>query len=76
MDGIILPLRQSIFDVVQSTVDKHARIIPGAALDADGLVNLTLLLQVLVSNGDSYVTCYVKPANVKKMQSIHTMLAE
>jgi hypothetical protein len=50
-----LPLRKSIFNVIQGTVDKNAGVIPSTALDSNGFVNEALLLQILVGDGDGYI---------------------
>ena len=49
-----LPLRETILDVVEGRVDENAGVIPGARLDADGLVDECMLAEGLVGDGDSY----------------------
>lgn len=47
-----LPLGQAVLDVVESRIDEHARVIPSSRLDTDGLMNHTVLAEVLVCDGD------------------------
>jgi hypothetical protein len=47
-------LGETVFDVIESGVNENTGIIPGAGLDADGLMNETMLREVLVGDGDGY----------------------
>ena len=47
-----LPVRKSIFDVVQRGVDKDTAVVPGGRLDSDRLVNESSLGKGLGSDGD------------------------
>jgi len=49
-----IPLEQSIFDVIQSGVDKNPAVVPCSRLDADGLVDERALRKGLVGDGDSW----------------------
>jgi len=47
-----IPLGQAVLDVVEGGVDKHARVVPSAGLDANRLVDKAALGEVLVRDGD------------------------
>ena len=48
-----LPLRQRVFDVIQSRVDQDTTVVPCSRLDPDSLVDKTALSKHLVGNHDS-----------------------
>ena len=50
--SVYVPLRQTVFDVVQSRVDQNARIVPSTGFDANSLVDKAALAEVLVRNRD------------------------
>ena len=51
-DNAVVAIEKSIFDVVQSGVEKNPRIIPSSALDSNSLVKCADLLKSFRDNGD------------------------
>lgn len=47
-----LPLRKTIFYVVQRGINEDACIVPCTRFDADSFVNKTMRREVAVGNGD------------------------
>jgi len=47
-----LPLRKSVFDVIQGGVDQNTTIIPSSRLDPDRLVDQSTLDKRLVGDGN------------------------
>jgi hypothetical protein len=54
MSSVSVPLRQRIFDMVESGVHENAHIIPSTRLDSDGLVNEAALGKGFAGQGDRY----------------------
>jgi hypothetical protein len=48
-----VPLWETVLDVVEGRVDEYTCIVPGARLDADRLVDETMLREILVGDRDS-----------------------
>jgi len=52
----ILPICQSILDVIQCRINEDSTVIPGAALDSNSLMDGASLGQSLIRQSDSYGT--------------------
>jgi hypothetical protein len=58
-------LGETVFDVIESGVNENTGIIPSAGLDAYGLMNETMLGEVLVGDGDGYGEVLVNSVDPK-----------
>ena len=48
--GFTIPIRQTVFHMIQRRINENFVFIPGAAFDSNGFVNDALLLQLAISN--------------------------
>ena len=46
------PIDKRVFDMIAGRVDEYTAVVPGAALDADILMDHTQILQLAVTDGD------------------------
>lgn len=48
----VLPLRETVFNMIQRRVNENARVVPSTRLDTNSLVNQGVLGEVLAGDGD------------------------
>lgn len=49
-----VPIRKSVFDMVQGRVEEHTGVVPRSRLDSDSLVDEVRTTELLVREHDSY----------------------
>ena len=64
---------EAVFDVVESGIDEDTGVVPSARLDTDGLMNESMLREVLVRDGDGCRSS--GPRNVDGRQPERTVFA-